>query len=301
MINRIINRINQLYKTINSSRFLSRSSEKRDESLVKLVRNGWVNVPSLFNANGGNIHSKELRICSDNFKAAEGNYSWPVIDETLHKFLESKSLNKLLDDYFRLAYRGRPVLQIVPNIVITKPSISPEKFVHGKHGFPAVWHTDYPTEFTIHIPLSEIDNSTPHTQYLETTHRMPASGAARTMTDDEVSVEYAKKIKARCFSSVGDALLMDVTGVHKAQLNNKWRAMIQLKYTCGSDPLIFGDESRKLIEIIKRLNNGSSEYKLLRDQMRKNLAYLEKAKFRREHKIIRDSAKTFLAYINYGI
>jgi hypothetical protein len=298
-LDRILIKTQQVRKVYKAQKLLktSRGDHCIGAELLKLIDLGWVNLEGAYGSEKALNMCRRYDISPGNFKADEGNYSWPIMNRELHGFLESDELLGILTGYFKGVYGKMPVLQTIPSVVVTKPSLEQQDFIHGKHRFPAVWHTDYPTEFTVHIPLCEINASTPHTKYIETSHRHLSGGHARAQPDADTSPDYKDKKVAECFAEPGDAILLDVTGLHRAQLTCMYRALIQLKYTCGNDTLIFDSQNEKFRGIVKVVREGFCQNDRLAERIAQDAAYIKHSKFDPIYRVIKESISTFESYI----
>ena len=194
------------------------------------------------------------------FLDTNSNIALPILQKELLKSIDYDSpILSYVQEYFRAFYRAEPNLQQVPKIIVTNPDIESKNFDAAKHRIPAFFHTDYPSELTVHIPLTDINDKTPRTLYLRGSH---VSKSVRPMkkyvnTDHLSSFEHVE-----LFAKSRDALIIDVTGVHKAVLSPNLRIMIQLKYTAGNDILDADINYEKTKAILKNANSHFKKFKV---------------------------------------
>lgn len=189
------------------------------------------------------------------FSSTNSNISIPVLQKDFLKSIDydSEALG-YVKEYFRAFYRAEPHLQQVPKIIVTNPDIGHEEFDEARHRIPAFYHTDYPSELTIHIPLTEINEKTPRTLYLKGSH---LSAAVRPMKKYTDCASLSSFEAVELFANPRDAIMIDVTGVHKAVLSASLRIMIQLKYTAGNDIL---NANANLEKMRASLNNANAHF-----------------------------------------
>jgi hypothetical protein len=158
----------------------------------------------------------------------DGNIAMPFFDpQFMSRFFES-NVWSALSTYGRAVYGRAPVLQIYPSIVVTKPTFSQGEFVRGTHRVPASYHTDYPSEMTVHIPLTDITAQTNHTRFCVGSHRAAKVSPRGTYAADATTPYEHVEL----FANAGDLLALDVTGIHRADVvQDSLRVMIQLKFT----------------------------------------------------------------------
>jgi hypothetical protein len=174
------------------------------------------------------LKSRYLNQSCGAYKSNDGNVSMPFFDGAfIRRFYESATW-KLLSTYGQAVYGSEPVLQIYPSIIITKPTFSQEEFSGQKHKVPAVFHTDYPTELTVHIPLTDVISDTNHTRFCTKSHR-----ALRVQANRNYSETLANQFdQVHLLANTGDLIAIDVTGIHRADVvRDSIRVMIQLKFT----------------------------------------------------------------------
>ena len=141
---------------------------KKDKNLKTLIDNGIFLGKNIIPSKIIDLWSKKYGINDKNFFSSTSNISFPFYNEELHNIILKSELPYFLIEYFQILYKKKPILQCHPQIIVTKPSIGNESFQSGKEGYaiPANWHTDYFSEFSIHIPLVNISASTTHTSYI---------------------------------------------------------------------------------------------------------------------------------------
>ena len=149
--------------------------------------------------------------------------------------------------------------------MVTNSLIQEKSFNEKIHKIPAFFHTDYPTEVTIHIPLTDITPKTPRTMYLDGSSM---DSFVRPMKKYDARKVVNKFKTSELFAKAGDALVIDVTGIHKAVIEPQPRIMIQLKFTSGRNILTKLDQM-KLNSQIELAQTNFSNYrnfiKLLHD------------------------------------
>ena len=203
-----------------------------------LLTDGFVKLENNIDINIINKWKRDYLVSKPNFTPAEGNISYPFYNAEIHKLLSDSEMVKVVRHYFQKVYGKLPVLQMIPKLVITYPIINQESFQLKNNHFPAVWHIDYRSEFTVHIPLVDITINTSHTKYIR--------GSQCSFTTPPALIVYENNYPVtNCFAEPGDTLLIDVDGWHRAQLErNSFRAMIQLKYTVGNDMLHYKNSEK---------------------------------------------------------
>tara|TARA_B100000768_G_C11280829_1_gene378504 strand:+ start:1892 stop:2824 length:933 start_codon:yes stop_codon:yes gene_type:complete len=259
-------------------------SKKRNNEFYYLLTNGMVLAKNLISKTTINNWTDRYKIYKDSFHECEGNISFPFYNKDFHDLLFNSDFLGYLNTYYDLLYGKKPVLQTMPTLVVTKPDMNQSDFSTLNHNFPAVWHTDYITEFTIHIPLVNINNKTNHTKYLLKSHTnflIPPVGATKV---NEIN-------NKNCFADVGDALFIDVDGWHRGHLEKgSFRAMIQLKYTIGNNELFFDPNNPKIKKALERTAINTKNYDYLKNIFKEDYEFFKKTNpdFSSPH------AKTFL-------
>jgi hypothetical protein len=242
---------------------------KENRELIQLLNDGMVLSKNVIDDVTVKNWISRYKIFSDSFIECEGNISFPFFNSELSDLLFNSDFLNNLYSYFDLVYGKKAVLQAMPTLVITKPKITQDNFTSSEYNFPAAWHTDYISEFTIHIPLTNIDNLTNHTKYILKSHTnflIPPLGARK--------VNESNKID--CFAKVGDALFIDVDGWHRAQLEKgSFRAMIQLKYTLGNDQLEYDPDNSKQMAAINRSKKHTLNYTNLKSVLEEDYRYFK--------------------------
>lgn len=198
-------------------------------------------------------------IYSERFSPCEGNISFPFYNEEMHELLNNSEVSHYINKYFKTVYGTEPVLQQIPNMVITFPSMGQDAYQHGAHNFPAVWHTDFKSEFTIHFPLTVINATTPHTKYFKGTHYKLARPSKT------ISPPSPEKI-LDCFGMPEDVIFLDVDGWHRAQLERGcFRVIVQLKYTQGNNLLTFRAPGPKFFKSVEKLKEVAKDFLLIQE------------------------------------
>ena len=244
----IISKKIKLFFAKNNRNFFK--SSKQNNEFLDLISNGTVLAKNTIDKSIINNWINRYHIYNDCFIESEGNISFPFYNKEFHDLFFKSDFLGYLNTYYDLLYGKKPVLQTMPTLVITKPDMNQVDFSFGSDNFPAVWHTDYLTEFTVHIPIVDINSETNHTKYLNGSHTnffAPPVGA----------VKVNETNNTNCFARAGDALFIDVDGWHRGHLEKgSFRAMIQLKYTIGNDQLTFQPNNAKTKNALER----SKEY-----------------------------------------
>lgn len=202
-----------------------------------------------------------------NIIQADGNIAFPFFNKDVLKLIVDSQFSEVLFEYFKTIHGCKPVLQSIPYLVISYPNISHDNFDPMKNNFPANWHTDYISEFTAHIPLSEINSSLTHTIYAMDTHTSPY----------KASPEMAKTKKIfKSYCNRGDVVMLDVDGWHHGRLEAAApRIMIQFKFTKGNDTLLYPKDglSLKAKLQIERTKNHIQSYKVIEKQLKRDLEF----------------------------
>ena len=245
-------------------------SLKRNNEFSHLLSHGMVAAKHIIDSTVINNWAKKYHISDESFIECEGNISFPFYNKEFHDLLFNSDFLDFINAYFDLVHQQRPVLQTMPTLVITKPDTNQGEFSSVKHNFPAVWHTDYLTEFTIHIPLVNINDKTNHTKYLLNSHTnffIPPVGATKVNEVDNVN----------CFADVGDALFIDVDGWHRGHLEKgSFRAMIQLKYTTGNNKLSYEPNTLKVKKALERTVMNTKNYDLLKNVLKQDYEFFKR-------------------------
>jgi len=210
---------------------------------------------------------KDYGLDLSNILPSEGNLAFPFFNEDVLKLLVDSKFSSILEGYFINMYGCRPVLQSIPYLVISYPNISHGSFDPKKNNFPAHWHTDYQSEFTVHVPLGEINSSCTHTVYAVDTH----TSFFRPPSDPS-------KIKNifKSFCGRGDAVMLDVDGWHHGHLEGSSpRLMVQFKFTKGNDLLNYPEQgiTPKARMQIERTKNNIHTFDTIKRQLRKDMVF----------------------------
>ncbi len=266
----IISKKVKLFFAKKSKKNIYRNSKKNDEFSF-LLSNGMVLAKSIIDKNTINNWISRYKISNDSFHKCEGNISFPFYNKDFHDLYFNSDFLGYLNSYYESVYGKKPVLQTMPTLVITKPDMNQSDFTSSKHNFPAVWHTDYLTEFTIHIPLIEINNKTNHTKYLLKSHTNFFPPPVGTTNVNEIN-------NINCFANIGDSLFIDVDGWHRGHLEKgSFRAMIQLKYTIGNNELIFDPNNPKIKKALERTSINTKDYDSLKDIFKEDYEFFKKS------------------------
>jgi hypothetical protein len=235
--------------------------------LRELAENGAINYKGVVDSDMLDRWISEYGLDVSNITPSEGNLAIPFFNEDVLSLLTDSKFAVLLDDYFMNMYGCHPVLQCIPYLVITYPNIAHENFDSKTNNFPANWHTDYESEFTVHLPLISINPSNTHTMYAVNTHTS-LSGPPRN--------EHAIRNIFRSFGEKTDALMLDVDGWHQGRLEGSSpRIMVQFKYTRGNDLLLHPTEglSDKGRAQIKRTKKHLSNYGVIKQRLKKDFLF----------------------------
>ena len=265
----IISKKIKLFFAKNNRKFFK--SSKQNNEFLDLISNGIVLAKNTIDKSVINNWINRYHIFNDFFIESEGNISFPFYNKEFHDLFFKSDFLGYLNTYYDLLHGKKPVLQTMPTLVITKPDMNQGDFSSSNHNFPAVWHTDYLTEFTIHIPLVDINNKTNHTKYILNSHTnflIPPVGA--------IKVDEANSVN--CFAKAGDALFIDVDGWHRGHLEKgSFRAMIQLKFTIGNNKLSFDLDNPKIKKALERTKMKTKKYDLLKKVFQDDYEFFKKA------------------------
>ena len=246
------------------------NSEKKNQEFLYLLSNGMISAEKIIDKTIIKTWVEKYNIKNENFIPCKGNISFPFYNKELHNILFNSNFLDYLNKYYDLVYGKKPILQTAPHLIITKPDMNQNDFSTGIHGFPAVWHTDYITEFTIHIPIVDINNKTNHTKYLRGSHTNFLTPPVGATSVNEIN-------NTNCFANVGDALFIDVDGWHRGHLEkNSFRAMIQLKYTIGNDELIFDPNHPKVKRGLDRSTINTKNYEKKKNVFKEDYEFFKK-------------------------
>ena len=279
-------------KKLRRSAYLLLNLRNKNEFLYQLIQTGAVNYNKSVDKDIIDkwIYSYGLDI--NNINPSEGNLAFPFFNEDLLKMLKNSNFSNLLDEYFYKLHGCYPVLQQIPFIVITYPNIDQTDFDPSKHNFPANWHTDYQSEFTVHIPFISIDSLSTHTLYSVGTH-----------TSIFNAPKNNKNIKNifKAFGQKTDAIMLDVDGWHSGKLDGtNPRIMLQLKYTKGNDLLTHPAEElpEKQEMQILRTRGNLKNYEKIRRCLLNDMSYIKNLDLKEKRfKIIKDNIKFYDYYI----
>lgn len=185
------------------------------------------------------------------------NLSIPFFDQKIIEKIISSNLFQVIKKFYSLTCNSKIFFQQIPFIVITKPSID-QSLANEKTRIPARFHTDYPSEISLQIPLINQLNYTPHTLYLEKTNR---DLKFKCMSNyDEKSLKDYNKVKL--LGHEGDAILIDTQGVHRANLfKNSLRIMLFFKFSSKKN-ILNNVNYKELYERSAKLNYFRTDNKL---------------------------------------
>jgi len=226
-----------------------------------------------------------------NLSRANGNLHIPFFNKQVLDILSRSPISSLLDSYFLKIYGSLPVLQCIPSLVISYPNISHDTFDPKTHNFPAIWHTDYLSEFTVHIPITPINLNTTHTMYAKNTH-------TSLFLPPKKHDNFQHFI--RMYGNKTDAIMLDVDGWHSGRLEGTTpRIMIQFKFTRGNDLLLYpvNGLSEKQIKIINITKKNISNYKDISRCLREDFLFLQSSKIKDSKlSILKDNLKYYQHY-----
>lgn len=229
-----------------------------DIILQDLTNKGFANYESLLDSQKLIYLREQYGLIKENFTKFDSNISLPFVNSTILKRLDyGTELGQLIKKFFHICYKITPVLQSLPHIIVTNSLIKQDSFNEKIHRIPAFFHTDYPTEVTIHIPLTDITAKTPRTMYL---NGSAMDSFIRPMKKYDAKRVVDKFKSSELFAKAGDALVIDVTGVHKAVIEPKPRIMLQLKFTSEKN-ILNKLSTKKLNSQIEHARSNFRNYK----------------------------------------
>jgi len=265
--------------------------------LSHLLEKGWCNLGGVSNTSFCQYMKQKYPLSDDTFLPCEGNIAWPVMDDQIRDILCNTTFRECITDYFYCAYREIPILQMVPTITVTKPNITQEEYKHGFHAFPGAWHTDYPTEMGVHIPVNDITTQTTHTKYIETSNRVALEPDGLLLNDSFMEETYGPNCIVQCLAKAGEVLIMDTTGFHRAELNVEPRIVLQFKFTAGNDPILLKADNPSFKKTVGRVKENCGELEALKKMIKSDLDYIKRNTFGGMIKIISRSEEAFEAYL----
>jgi hypothetical protein len=255
----------------------------------KLISDGGVSIRGVVSKKIISNWLDSYSIFDSNFLPSEGNVTWPFYNNDIHNLLQDSKFMSILDEYFIKVYGLPPVLQVVPSLVITKPSIQQDSPILSKKLFPAEWHIDYPGEFTVHIPLVEITTEVTHTKYCRGTQYSLMKPKERLINKNNLFLGTG---------SPGDVIMMDVDGWHAAQLKkNSFRALVQLKFTTGNNLLYSHFDAKKRGGVAKRFFKSIKDFRGLQSQIKEDYKFLMSVNSKSKYKILGDNLKYYNNYL----
>ena len=149
------------------------------------------------------------------------------IDKIILEKVFSSEIFRKTKIFFKSIYNVDPVLQQSPLIVITKPSFD-ENEMRTSYKIPADYHTDYPTEMALHIPLNDLKEGVIHTVYCKSSNRN-----IFIKSTSKYSENFTNKFKKiNLVSKRGAGILLDTQGIHKANVKKaNIRIMLFFKFS----------------------------------------------------------------------
>ena len=261
-----------LIKTI-----LRKYSRKTLSLKVKLKKKGVLRVK------GSTIFQKNIeefisRYLINDLEIIRGNQNiiFPICDELTMLKIYGEFRNQIFQ-YYQDNWGMDPILRDCPRLVISYPPTSYE--LSG--GYPENFHKDYITAVTVHVPIIEINDSMPHTEYIEASHIKPR--LIDLFINKKINQSY--KNPKKLFCKKGDYIIMDVAGTHRASMLSKRnpRFMLQYKFVCKA----FEKDSKQLIKELhkkevrqilysknhiaqySKISSKAKSYCLKRDQVKK--------------------------------
>ena len=230
MVKNIYRKIRKKYNKFIKKKRISRKLEISENSNIQdLLIDGFSIYDSFIDKNILNNIIRKYQLDEQNFKKSYTNVAIPILDDEFINYISNhKKINSIVEDFYFSAYGTKAFLQTPPAIVITNPSFKNTK---EEYKIPNKWHTDYKSEFTFHIPLTDINSDSTKTVYAEKSQNI-------------LSIHHQSNLNINDYESniipleakKGSVIFIDVSGAHKAELG-KFRAMIQFKFTSGNDLL----------------------------------------------------------------
>lgn len=249
------------------------SLKPENENLSCLIANGFFKYEAQIESKVIDDWMARYNIDTDLITPSDGNCIIPFFNHEVFKLLTDSSFSRLLTLYFNAMYGCKPILQCTPSLVMTFPSIEQHEFKAGAHNFPANWHSDYVSEFTVHIPLVDITENNSHTLYAENTHTAFLNTPPEGPMNKTIVPSFAKK---------GDVVMIDVDGWHTGRLEGvNPRIMIQFKFTKGNDLLGVPSvrPSDKLIRQVERTKRCIRNYNTLVETLTEDYDYIKSNDF----------------------
>ena len=228
MVKNIYRKIRKKYNKFIKKKRISRKLEISENSNIQdLLIDGFSIYDSFIDKNILNNIIRKYQLDEQNFKKSYTNVAIPILDDEFINYISNhKKINSIVEDFYFSTYGTKAFLQTPPSIVITNPSFKKSK---EDYSIPHKWHTDYKSEFTFHIPLTDINSDSTKTVYAEKSQNILSidSQSNLNINDYESNIIPLEAKK-------GSVIFIDVSGAHKAELG-KFRAMIQFKFTSGND------------------------------------------------------------------
>ena len=205
-------------------------------------------------------------------KKGPKNLSVPLFDDIAINQIYS-IIYKEVSLYYTLMFGCEAFLQDSPRLVITYPEYD-HKTGEKQNNFPELFHKDYFTEVTVHVPLVNISEQTPYTEYVQKTHMQPRF-LDKLYLSNKAKNTYSPK---SMLCDVGNYLIMDVNGVHRGSTTTKthYRTMIQYKFVAKP----FKRETNLLsaFEVKKTAEKYKNSIKYTLDNLGNLRVFLDKVK-----------------------
>lgn len=218
----------EIFNKIKKNYFYYLNSNE-DKSFQSILEKGYFIEKNILNNNDINaILNKYLDSnYLNNEKRFDYNLFYPFFDEKiLNKILSSETMH-LAKKFFSMIYQSIPKFQQCPLLIITKPNLNNNE-IENRIKIPATFHTDYPTEMSLHIPLVDLNENEIFTTYCQGSNR-----SYFVLPTTDYDQDYVKKFKQiKLTSNKGDGILLDTQGIHKAKIEkNSIRIMLFIKFS----------------------------------------------------------------------
>jgi hypothetical protein len=201
----------------------------KKNSIYNLLNNGYEIQENLLNSDDINFISNKY-LFSNNInddKVYQQNLTFPFFDKIIIEKVFNSEIFRKTKIFFKSIYNVDPVLQQSPLIVITKPSFDKNE-MNTSYKIPADYHTDYPTEVALHIPLNDLKEGVIHTVYCKSSNRN-----IFIKSTSKYSENFTNKFKKiNLVSKKGAGILLDTQGIHKANVKKgNIRIMLFFKFS----------------------------------------------------------------------
>lgn len=209
------------------------SKIKKNDPLYNLFNDGFDIYPNLISEDDIKYILKKYTNIENKNNSSSYDYNliFPFFDKyILNKILNSNIISNI-NNFFLKVYKVKAILQQSPLLVITKPSIENHE-MSSKIKIPADYHTDYPTEMALHIPLNDLKNDMIHTIYCRSSNR-----DYLIKSTSKYNQQFAEKFeRVKLVTKKGNGILLDTQGIHKANVKkNEIRIMLFLKFSSSSN------------------------------------------------------------------